>query len=37
MRDIYHDELDDIGKTLEAMTQLVQAGHGARDQRAVGR
>ena len=24
MRDIYHDELDDIGKTLEAMTQLVQ-------------
>ena len=25
MRDIYHDELDDIGKTLEAMTQLVQA------------
>jgi phosphate transport system protein len=25
MRDIYHDELDDIGKTLVAMTQLVQA------------
>jgi phosphate transport system protein len=24
MRDIYHDELDDIGKTLVAMTQLVQ-------------
>ena len=25
MRDIYHDELDDIGKTLVAMTQLVGA------------
>jgi phosphate transport system protein len=25
MRDIYHDELDDIGKTLVTMTQLVQA------------
>jgi phosphate transport system protein len=24
MRDIYHDELDEIGQTLEAMTQLVQ-------------
>ena len=24
MRDIYHDELDEIGKKLEAMTQLVQ-------------
>ena len=25
MRDIYHDELDDIGKTLVSMTQLVRA------------
>ncbi|HEY3090838.1 MAG TPA: phosphate signaling complex protein PhoU [Jatrophihabitantaceae bacterium] len=25
MRDIYHDELDDIGKSLVAMTQLVRA------------
>ena len=24
MRDIYHDELDEIGNKLEAMTQLVQ-------------
>jgi phosphate transport system protein len=24
MRDIYHDELDEVGQTLEAMTQLVQ-------------
>ncbi len=24
MRDIYHDELDDIGKTLVTMTQLVR-------------
>jgi phosphate transport system protein len=32
MRDIYHDELDDIGKTLVAMTQLV----GAAMERATG-
>ena len=25
MRDIYHDELDDIGNSLVAMTQLVRA------------